>query len=174
MRLVCAQCGGAFERGAGHVNRSRAIGAPLYCGRVCAGLGRRKPEVSDDERRTAKAAYDKEYRERNAAARKEQKAEWYRRTRDPEKERIARQKRMPQHVEYCRRPEYKAYKTEYDKKYRADEYGPFAEAYMLLLDVERELRSQATKYERYVAKGYFTRNAQKRRRELWHAIQRKT
>lgn len=44
----------------------------------------------------------------------------------------------------------------------------------LLLDLEREIRSRATKYERYVARGYFTRSAQERRRELWRALNRKT
>ena len=74
--------------------------------------------------------------------------------------------RMPKHVEYCRQPEYRAKKHDYDKKRSEDEYGEFAEAWRLLQDLEKEIRSQATAYERRVANGYYTRNAQKRRREL--------
>jgi hypothetical protein len=34
-----------------------------------------------------------------------------------------RKQRMHLHVEYCRRPEYRAWKREYDRKYRAKEFG---------------------------------------------------
>jgi hypothetical protein len=175
MRFKCAHCGVAADRKAGHVNRALKLGARLYCGRVCSGLARRnQTPPSDAERRAAKSAYDREYRERNLEKRRQQKAEYYQRTRDPEKEREVRKARMPQHVEYCRRPEYKAWKADYDRQRSAAEYGPFAESYRLLLDLEREIRSRATKYERYVARGYFTRSAQERRRELWRALNRKT
>ena len=76
---------------------------------------------------------------------------------------------MPAHVEYCRGPEYRAKKSEYDRQYRAEEYGEFAETYLLLLEVEKEIRSRATHYERRVANGYYTRSAQARRRAIWQA-----
>lgn len=170
--IHCMQCRAAFDAYASRVNRARRDGAPLYCGMACAGLARRTPKPSEAERKAAKAQYDREYRERTAEKRRQQKAEYYQRTRDPEKEREVRKARMPQHVEYCRRPEYKEWKSAYDIKHRAAEYGPFAETYLLLLDLERELRRQASGYERRRQKGYYTRNAQKRRRELWQAMQR--
>lgn len=55
---------------------------------------------------------------------------------------------MPYHVEYCRRPEYKVKKREYDLKYRAErQFGEFAEAFMVLSDIEREINDRATRYE---------------------------
>ena len=48
---------------------------------------------------------------------------------------------MPKHVEYCRRPEYKAWKHEYDIQKAAEEFGEFGEAWRLLLDLEKEIRS---------------------------------
>lgn len=173
MRLRCALCKRSFERAAGHVSRSLKIGAPLYCTRECAGLARRmKNPRTKAQLRAEKKAYDAVYRERNLATIKAKKAARYQANRDPVKEAAVRKKRMHLHVEYCRRPEYKAWKSKYDLRYRAKEYGPFADAYLLLLDLDRELRRQATSYERRVAKGYYTRSSQKRRRELWQAMQR--
>lgn len=151
----CPQCRSVFVANSSRTNRAARDGAPLYCGRACAGLARRNPPMSDEQRRAEKAAYDREYRARN-----------------PEKERAYRQANMARHVEYCRRPEYRAKKHEYDAKRNEAEYGEWAEAWRLLQDLEQEIRSQATAYERRVANGYYTRNAQKRRRELWQ--QRKT
>lgn len=80
---------------------------------------------------------------------------------------------MARHVAYCRRPEYKAKKKEYDRKRRAKQYGQFAGAYGLFLELQREVRRQLPdKYERLKAKGYYTRSAQQRRRELWRAMTR--
>lgn len=171
IRLICPQCGAAFERKAGHVNRSTKVGAPLYCGMGCAGLARRlKNPPTEQQRKVAKAAYDREYRKRDPQAIKARKAAYYQRTRDPVKEAIKRKKRMHLHVAYCQRPEYRAKKSEYDKQLRAAEYGPFAEAYLLLLDLQKDIRSRMSKYERMKAKCYFTRSAQARRRELWRLM----
>lgn len=162
----CAHCGGLFAAKVSRANRADRDGAPLYCGRMCAGLARRVPKTPE-QKKAEKAAYDREYRERVAEQRRAQRAEHYQRTKDPVREREIRKQRMPQHVEYCRRPEYRAYKQEYDRKRAEMEYAEWAETWRLLLDLEKEIRSQATAYERRVANGYYTRNAQKRRRELW-------
>lgn len=173
MQWTCQRCAQPFEANAGRVNRAVKAGAPLYCGLACSHLARRLAHPpTAAERKAAKAAYDRAYRERVADKRRVQRAEYYQRTRDPEKERALRKERMPLHVEYCRRPEYRAYKHEYDRKRNEKEYAEWAEAWRLLLDLEKEIRSQASAYERRVANGYYTRNAQKRRRELWQ--QRKT
>lgn len=171
MIVSCAYCRLPVAKADNAVARAKREGRRLYCGHECAGMGRRNG-LGDEEQRAKKAEYDRQYRAANLERIKAEKKAWYERTRDPEKEREARKARMHLHVAYCRRPEYRAKKREYDKQQRASEYGPFAEAYMLLLDVERELRNQATSYERRVQKGYYT-SAQKRKREVqWQALQR--
>lgn len=163
---TCPQCKGEFFANAGRVNRAVKLLAPLYCGKECAAASRRLGR-SEAEKKALKAEYDREYRKRDPEALKAYKALYYQETRDPEKERAIRKAKMAQHVEYCRRPEYKAWKHEYDIQRASEEYGEWAETWRLLLDLEKEIRSQATAYERRVANGYYTRNAQKRRRELW-------
>lgn len=171
--MICPQCKAKFICRSGDENRAKKLGAPRYCGRVCAGLARRAEPKSVEQRKAEKAAYDREYRGRNQERLKAEKAEWYQRNRDPEKEREYRKARMQLHVEYCRRPEYKAWKIEYDKRRNEQEYADYAEAWRLLQELEREVRSRASAYECRVQNGYYTRNAQKRRRELWQAMKSK-
>jgi hypothetical protein len=169
MRLICPQCSIAFDRNASHVNRSMKNGAPLYCGMACAGLARRVEPKTDEQKRAAKAEYDRNRRaEKGIELRAKKMAAYY----ADHKRNLAHAKeyrkiRMPKHVEYCRRPEYKSYKHEYDIKRNSQEYADFAEAWRLLIELEKEIRSQASAYERRVANGYYLRSAQKRRRELW-------
>ena len=122
-----------------------------------------------EQKKAEKAAYDRARRERLGEALRAKKRAAYYANRDEilSKQAVYRVKRMPAHVEYCRRPEYKAKKHEYDLKRNSEEYGEFAEAHRLLVDLEKEIRSQASAYERRVANGYYLRTAQKRRRELW-------
>lgn len=150
----CARCGKLTSRPAGHVNRSRAQGMRLYCGRTCSAVSRRKP-ISVEQKKAEKCAYDMRYRKKNAAKRRAQKAAYHKATYDPIKAAQKRKARMPYHVEYCRRPEYKAYKQRYDQKRRSAEYGPAAEAYGMLLDLTREIRGRATSYEIKRANGTF-------------------
>jgi hypothetical protein len=165
--VKCNQCSAQFECSGARANRASKIGAPLYCGRACAGLGRRlKNTPTEKERKAAKAVYDREYRALNHELLRQKKAIWHRDHYDRERAAVERKKRMPQHVEYCRHPEYKAYKHEYDARRKEAEYAEWAETWRLLLDLEKEIRSQASAYERRVANGYYLRNAQKRRREL--------
>ena len=125
---------------------------------------------SSIEGKAAKAAYDKEYRNKNRALIKAKKADYYQKTRDPEKERIVRKKNMARHIAYCRTDEYRAKKKAYDADRRFKAYGKFEEAARLLANLENEINSQATRYDIYKAKGYFTRSAIHRRRELWQMI----
>jgi hypothetical protein len=148
------------------INRAIREGKPLYCDRACAGMARR---ISTDQKKRQKALYDARRRTEKAAEISFQKQEYYQCTRNPEKERERRRANRGRHAEYCRQPEYKAYKQDYDLHRRAEEYGPYADSYLLLLDLEREIRSRATSYERRKARGYYTRAAQQRRRELWLA-----
>lgn len=165
--LICPRCAGSFERPNNEVNRALKVGAPLYCGRACAGLARRLANPpTDAERRAAKATYDAEYRAKHAERRKAEKAAYYKRTHDPAKEAAARKSRMHLHVAYCRRPEYKAWKSEYDRRHLAGKkFGEFAEAALLLQDIEKAIDQQASRYEVYRANGTLNK-AQTRRRAL--------
>lgn len=167
MNLICPQCRVEFERKAGHVNRSLKIGAPLYCGRACAGLARRLNK-SDEQKRADKAEYDRKRRAEKGIELREQRRSAYYANHDHYKAKHAeyRKTRMPKHVEYCRQPAYRAKKHKYDIAKACEEYGEWAETWRLLLELEKEIRSQATAYERRVANGYYLRSAQKRRREL--------
>jgi len=177
VKLTCARdgCGGIFECRTGRYNRAIQLGAPLYCSKACAGLARRRPtDVTPDQLKAAKAAYDREYRAANRERLAQQKRDHYEANRQRILAEMAeyRKVRMPAHVEYCRKPEYRAKKRNYDAQRNAAEFGEFGEAWRLLQDLEREIRSQASAYEVRVQQGYYTRNAQKRRRELWQLKQR--
>lgn len=147
------------------MNRARAIGLNLYCNRKCAGMGRRGPEKSKAQRVEEKRLYDQQYRLRDPAALKARKAEYHQRTYDPVKAAKERKRGMAQHVEYCRQPAYKAWKSAYDTKYRAKrDFGPFWEAAMLLLQIEDEVTSRMSRYEVYMANGTLNK-ALRRKRE---------
>jgi hypothetical protein len=119
------------------VNRAKRSNAPKYCGRICAGVARRKPRTVE-EKRAEKSAYDARRRVILADRLKAEKAAYYQRTKDPVKEAEARKKRMPHHLEYCRRPEYRAWKRDYDQEYLAKKkYGEFWESAILTLKIRR-------------------------------------
>lgn len=161
--IKCANCGKKHLRHNGHINRSRAIGAPLYCGRECAGQGRRDTRTIA-EKKQAKHLYDMEYRKTNRDILKAKKSAYYQRTHDPVKEAAIRKARMHLHVEYCRRPEYKAWKEEYDRQYRAkQEAGEFWESKILILKIEKELDAKMNRYERSIEKGNYNKSQFRRR-----------
>ena len=161
---LCRSCGDVVRQKPSAINRAIREGKPLYCDRTCAGIARR---ISTSQKKRQKRIYDANRRIEKAAEIREKKADYHQRTYNPEKAREQRRAGMGRHVQYCRRPEYVAKKADYDLDRRAKEYGPYADAYLLLLDLEREIRSRATSYERRKARGYYTRAAQQRRRELW-------
>lgn len=163
MQFHCAHCGKATDKPAGHVNRARNRGFALYCGIECSGLGRRLHKTKSDKV-AEKSAYDLEYRRKNKAMLKAKKRAYFERTYDPEAARIKRQKRMPQHVEYCRRPEYREWKQQYDRRYRAEKhYGDFADCFLLIQDIRAECLSQQSDYEIRHAKGRVAMTTQRRR-----------
>lgn len=164
MKFACAHCGKTAEKPAGHVNRSRTAGLRLFCGRRCFGLDRRQHKTKA-QRVAEKKAYDAAYRAKNLAMLKAKKRAHHKRTYDPAKGAVVRKKRMPLHVQYCRRPEYKRWKHDYDRKYRSKrEYGPFVEAAMLAVDLNREVKSRSTDYEIRSQNGTLNKT-QRRRRE---------
>ncbi len=145
--ITCAHCGKESEKRTGIVNRAIKLGKPLYCGRKCFGLASRNIKTPD-QLKEEKRIYDMEYRRKNKALLKAKKAEYFQRTYDPERAAIDRRKTMRRHIEYCRTSEYKAWKKEYDRTYRAKKtYGEFWESFLLLMDVEQEVESRMNKYQ---------------------------
>jgi len=115
-----------------------------------------------------KAAYDREYRRRNRERIRTWKAAYFQRTYDPVEAAIERKRRMPKHVEYCRRPSYRAQKKEYDEHRRASRYGDFGEAWQILKLLKAEIKRQEP--DRFVRYKQAKRHAwnpevQRRRRE---------
>jgi hypothetical protein len=169
--IFCPQCLSWKPCIAGRSNRAKKDGLPLYCGRTCSGLARRKDNPKsprNPEYKFMKAEYDKKYRENNKELIRGKKAAYYAKTgplrRD--KERESRKKRMNLHVEYCRRPEYKEYKKGYDEKYRAKKlYGAFAEASLALNQLESELNKHGSWQDRQMAAGLFINKSTERKRE---------
>lgn len=164
MRIRCPQCKQMTDRSAGHVNRSRKVGAPVFCGRECSGMHRRKNK-SSEQKVLEKRLYDLEYRRKNLVLLKKKKSKYYQRTHDPVKEAKIRKARMHLHVQYCQRPEYKEWKKRYDRQFRCKkEFGEFWEAASVLLDVENEIDSRISRYEIYQQNGTLNKH-QRRRRE---------
>lgn len=145
IKLICTCCNKEYERSAGHYNRAMKLGAKLFCSKTCFGLSRRDNKTIE-EKKAEKAAYDAKYRKLDKV--KAKKAEYFKRTYDPVKAAIERKKIMPRHAEYCRRPEYKAWKTQYDKVYRAKkDFGEFWEAGLVMVELNVFLESKRIKYE---------------------------
>ena len=168
MECICHQCGAAFKRAAGCVNRSIAIGAPVYCGRKCSGISRRKPKPTDVEAKAAKAEYDRQYRAANLERIKAGKLDWYRANHAEILARMTekRKDKMPYHLEYCRQPAYREKKSKYDLHRRAvKQFGEFSEAFLILQDVEKEISQRASRYEIYSQNGTLNK-ALRRRRSL--------
>jgi hypothetical protein len=163
VRFTCPQCRCFGEQAVGAVNRAAKRGAPVYCGRECAGLARRGPEKSPEQRKAEKSAYDAKRRVAIADRLKAEKRAYHLRTYDPVKAAVERKKRMPKHVEYCRRPDYVAWKREYDRQYRAREYGEFSDCYLLVMDIRNECLSQQSDYEIRMSKGTFGKCQQRKR-----------
>lgn len=147
MKITCPHCGKTTDKPPNAVNRAKRDGVRIFCSRRCSGLGRRKGKTKAqivEEKRL----YDAEYRRKNLAMIKAKKAAYFKATYDPAKARTERKKTMPRHVEYCRRPEYRQWKSKYDRQYRSKkDYGPFAEAAMLATDLNREIKGRMTTHE---------------------------
>lgn len=162
--VSCACCQSSFWKENGALNRAVEIGRPVYCDKVCAGKGRRGG-LSDADKKERKRLYDIEYRGKDPEARKVSKAAYFKATYDPAKAAIERKKRMPQHVEYCRSPEYKAYKKKYDEEYRArKEYGEFWQCFLIVASIGQEVSERASSLEIASQNGTLNK-CQTRRRE---------
>jgi hypothetical protein len=152
-KILCPACGKKSLRNVSAINRAKKMGLKIYCNKKCSAIGHRKenPKTSRNPNwKQMKADYDREYRRKNKKLLKKKKQEYFQATYDPKQAAIERKKTMPQHVEYCRQPEYKAYKAKYDKKIRAEQFGDFKDAYAVLLKLTKEIKKQMpNRFERY-------------------------
>lgn len=141
MKVHCHHCNAEVDLLTGHINRAKKLGKNIYCNRICSGLGRRK-NLTKEQKIQQKSDYDAKYRKEQADALKLRKAEYHKKSYDPQKAAIARKARMPYHVEYCRKPEYQAKKAEYDKRHLSQKkYGEFWESALILNDLERKINN---------------------------------
>lgn len=166
---ICAYCLMPFPKERGALNRAEVAGLPVYCSRQHSGAGKRRDVVpTKSEQKTAKAEYDRQRRERLGSPLLAKKRESHRLNYDPVTAAAYRQTRMTYHVEYCRQPAYRAKKKTYDRRHLAEKkFGEFADAALILRDLENEIGDQASREEIYVSKGYYNK-AQTRRRALNH------
>ncbi len=157
MKLVCRHCGKSFkvkENNIGQRKKSIRLGLPIYCGRKCSGLGRRTNETKEDKI-VHKQWYDLFIRASMSDDERDLRSIQalvlfhldYRA--NPEKYRQERQRKMPAHIEYCRRPEYKEWKRSYDEHYRAHkDFGEFAGAAVVLKQIEKIVDSKKIRIEK--------------------------
>lgn len=146
MKICCHHCRKEFEIQTGHYNRAIGKGLNLYCNKICSGIGRRK---SVEHKKSVKSEYDKKYRAANEEKRKQQKAKWFQKdyAANPEKYKAKRRHKKQSHAEYCRSPEYRKWKKQYDQKFRSGKlYGDFAEAAIIL----RELEMHIDRYQAFI------------------------
>ena len=165
VKLTCPVCKQEHEKENGAVTRAKKKGAPIYCGRKCAGIARRTNKT-EAQKKEEKRLYDMQYRENNKEELKVKKAAWFKSWYDPEKAREERKKTMPRHVAYCRQPEYKAWKRDYDRKHRAKRrYGEYWESHLLAMAIRDECLKLETDYSIRYNKGRLSQ-CQKRKREI--------
>lgn len=161
--VQCAHCGTWRLKENGAIARARKAGLSLYCDKKCSGLGRRM-ERSVEEKKALKSAYDAERRVLLADRLKAEKAARHKLTYDPVRAAAERKLKMPRHVEYCRRPEYRKWKADYDRKFRAEkQFGPFADAFLVLQDLQTEVLSRASRYEIDLQNGKLNKSTKRRR-----------
>jgi hypothetical protein len=162
--MNCGYCGAPLKKDASAINRAKRECKPLYCHKACAGLARRVYKAVD-QKKEEKRLYDAQRRIEKKDELKALRKAYFQRTYDPAKAAIKRQETMPRHVEYCRQPQYRKYKQQYDQQYRAKKiYGEFYEAFLLTLQLDEEVQSRASKYEISVINGILNKS-QKRKRE---------
>lgn len=173
--IFCPVCRLWKGRESRHVNRARKMGSNVYCSLKCSGLGRRKEapiSPRNPDWKALKREYDKKYRAKNLDHLKSKKAAAYKITGplNRGKEKAYRNKRMPKHIEYCRQPEYRVKKEKYDRRRRAvQQFGEeFAEAYLVLQQVDGEIAKRIDRTEIYRQNG--TQNKIKQRRRDYDRI----
>lgn len=175
IQLVCDTCGETFDAIPGAVNRATKLGTKVrFCSRPCAGLARRAPPVPIDEKRRKKSAYDAAHRAAKAAEIRAKKnaaylanhAERLRQMAEKRADPVYREKMRAYQREHSARPEWKAHKKTYDRRFKAEKkYGPeWAEAAIALWELEDAISEKMpTRQERYAAKGTLNKSQARKR-----------
>jgi hypothetical protein len=101
-----------------------------------------------------KRLYDIEYRKKQGLLLKAKKQAYYRRDyqENPDKYRLVRLRKRDWQRAYAKKynanPEWKAYKKEYDREYRAKrKFGDWWVCHVLLMKLEDEIGARMSKYE---------------------------
>ncbi len=145
--MDCPICGNDIRKtqSIGHINRALKMGRNIYCSRDCSSEARRD-HLSIEEKKKIKADYDKEYREKNLEYKKQWAKDYFKRTYNPELAKIERKKKYKKHLEYLSTPKYRAWKKEYDLKFRAKKnYGEFWETQIILNNLLKEIDNRQAK-----------------------------
>jgi hypothetical protein len=164
LKIKCPHCGKRADKPTGHVQRARKLGMKVFCSRLCSGLAKRKGKTKA-QKREKKRLYDLGYRANNLTMLKAKKRDYHKRTYDPIKAAKDRKKTMARHIEYCRQPWYKAYKREYDKKYLASEYGEYADVFLLVKTLDREIQERMSNEEIHFENKTFNKKQRRAREE---------
>lgn len=141
----------------------------VYCNKLCSSLGRRSNKT-EQQKKKEKAEYDRQYRLNNKDMLKRKKHEYFKKdySENPEKYKEIRRKKYSKHLEYLNKPEYKAYKKEYDRVYRAKkQYGEFWESHILLVDIENLIPNTEVKQQLNLI------NKSQKRKRNYESIKRK-
>lgn len=106
MEIICPVCKETHDKPIGSINRALKVGLRIYCSRKCSGLARRNNKTKE-QKILEKAAYDSEYRSKNADTLKVKKSEYAKSQagRKSQRKQRAKKKLSGYHNEYCRRPE---------------------------------------------------------------------
>lgn len=168
MLIICAHCGNQADFPAGKVNRAKKVGLKLFCSRVCFGLSRRANK-STEQKKLEKYEYDKKYRAVHAERRQTTIKAYNESPAGRAMQKRNREKFKQNHLEYCRTPEYRLYKKEYDQVHRAKNlYGEFFEAAIILNKIDLLILPE--KKEAKIQKG--TYNKSQKRKRLWNSLQK--
>jgi len=144
-KITCCFCGKESYKENSSIMRAKKDNLPMFCDRKCSSSNKK---TSKAEKVELKRLYDEEYRLKNKDSLKVSKAEYNKRTYDPVKAAVKRKGTMWRHVEYCRTPEYREKKKEYDRVYTAKkDYGELWEIQLLTLDIKDEVLSRMTRYQ---------------------------
>jgi hypothetical protein len=159
--MNCDYCGKEINK----IKRCKNV----YCNKECSGLARRKNK-SSEQSKMEKAEYDRQYRLKNKEILKRKKQEYFKKdySENPEKYKEKRRKRYSKHLEYLNKPEYKAYKKQYDRVYRAKkQFGELWESHILLVDIESLIPNKEVKQQLNLI------NKSQKRKRNYESIKRK-
>lgn len=162
MIAKCNLCGCDFNKSAGHLNRAMKLGVNVFCSKQHFYESRRI-QRSDEEKKRIKTEYDDKYRRLEKV--KIKKAEYFKKdyAKNPDKYKKERQRRYTAHLKYLQTDGYKKWKADYDKKYLAKKhFGEFAEAAIILTEIEKIIDSKKVKYENGIT---INKSSQKRQRK---------